>query len=263
QLIDVIKHGLSGAEELAAITLRRGDPHTSLKGPLNGRKTLAWAEPFPLEDVKRIGHQCHATVNDLLMAAATGALRHHLLRKGEQVDHKTIHTAVPFNLRPIDAPIEQLGNQFGLVLVPLPIGIEDPLERLQAVKAGMEKLKHSYQAHVFFFLLQVLGKGPSVLEQTALDILSNKASLVMTNVPGPKKPLYLAGVRLKQPLAWVPQSGDIGMGLSILTYNDEVQFGFIADTNLVEDVDEMAELFVREFRVLEMLIRQDLHNENA
>ena len=62
-------------------------------------------------------------------------------------------------------------------------------------------------------------------------------------------------------MAWVPQSGDIGMGLSILTYNDTVQFGFIADANLIDDVDEMAELFVREFRVLEMIINQELHNE--
>lgn len=259
--IDVVKHGVSGAEELAAVTLRAGDPPTALKGPLAGRKQVAWADPFPLADVKRIGHRFHATVNDLLMAAATGALRHHLLRKGESVDGKIIHTAVPFNLRPADAPVEQLGNQFGLVLVPLPIGIEDPIERLQAVKNGMERLKHSYQAHVFYFLLQLLGKGPSILEQTALDILSKKASIVMTNVPGPRRALYLAGARIKQPMAWVPQSGDIGMGLSILTYNDTVQFGFIADNNLVDDVNEMAELFVREFRVLELLINQELHNE--
>lgn len=258
-MIDVVRHGLSGAEELASITLRAGDPPTSLKGPLKGRKKLAWAEPFALQDVKRIGHSFHATVNDLLMAAATGALRHLLTSRGEDINGKTIHTAVPFNLRPVDAPIEQLGNQFGLVLVPLPIGVEDPLERLQAVKQGMEKLKRSYQAHVFFFLLQILGKGPSVLEQTALEVLSKKASVVMTNVPGPKQPLYLAGSRLKQPLAWVPQSGDIGIGLSILTYNDTVQFGFIADTNLVEDVDEMAVLFVQEFRVLEQLINEELH----
>lgn len=259
-LLDVVKHGLSGAEELAAVTLRQGDPDTQLKGPLNGHKRITWAEPFPLADVKRIGHAFHATVNDILMAAATGALRDHLLRQGENLDGKTIHTAVPFNLRPIDAPIEQLGNQFGLVLVPLPIGIADPIERLQAVKSGMEKLKHSYQAHVFFFLLQVLGKGPSVLEQTALEILSKKASIVMTNVPGPKKPLYLAGAKLVQPMAWVPQSGDIGMGLSILTYNDTVQFGYITDSALVEkdDVDEFAELFIREFRVLEMLINKNL-----
>lgn len=262
-LIDAVKHGISGAEELAAIILRAGDPPTSLKGPLAGYKQVAWAEPFPLADVKRIGHRFHATVNDLLMAAATGALRHHLLRKGEAVDGKVIHTAVPFNLRPIDAPIEQLGNQFGLVLVPLPIGIEDPLERLQAVKDGMERLKHAYQAHVFYCLLQLLGKGPSVLEQTALDMLSKKASIVMTNVPGPKRALYLAGARLKQPMAWVPQSGDIGMGLSILTYKDTVQFGFIADDNLIDDVNEMAELFVREFRVLEMMINQELHNETV
>lgn len=258
-LLDAVRHGLSGAEELAAITLRSGDPKTSLKGNLSGHKVVAWADPFPLGDVKKIGKAFNATVNDILMTAAAGVIRAHLMRQGEAVEGMVIHTAVPFNLRPIDAPIEQLGNQFGLVLVPLPIGIADPLQRLKEVKAGMEKLKHSYQAHVFFFLLQVLGKGPSVLEQTALEILSKKASVVMTNVPGPKKALYLAGAKMTQPLAWVPQSGDIGMGLSILSYNDTVQFGFITDNALMNDVDDIPELFVREFRVLEMLINKELH----
>ncbi|PIE40918.1 MAG: wax ester/triacylglycerol synthase family O-acyltransferase [Gammaproteobacteria bacterium] len=257
-MIETALHGLSGAEELAAITLRSGDPETSLQGHLSGHKTAAWADPFPLADVKRIGKKFNATVNDVLMAAATGVLRTHLLRQGEIVtSDKTIHAAVPFNLRPVDSPIDELGNQFGLVLVPLPIGIDNPLTRLKNVKAGMEKLKHSYQAHVFFFLLQLLGKGPSILEQTALDLLSKKASVVMTNVPGPKKPLYLAGAKLAQPLAWVPQSGNIGIGLSILSYNDTVQFGFIADTNLISDASGITELFIQEFHNLETLIDQN------
>ena len=260
-IIDALKHGVSGAEELAAVTVRPSDPKTSLKGTLTGNKKVAWSDPFPLHDVKFIGKKLGATVNDVLMAAATGALRTHLMRAAEDVTGKTLHAAVPFNLRAVDADIEKLGNQFGLVIVPLPIGVEEPLKRLQAVKKGMDKIKHSYQAQVFFFLLQVLGKGPSVLEQTALDILSKKASLVMTNVPGPKKQLYLAGAKLNQPLAWVPQSGDIGVGLSILTYNDTVQFGLVADSALIDDLDEVAELFVAEFRKLEILINGELHVE--
>jgi len=260
-IIDSLKHGVSGAEELAAVTVRPSDPKTSLKGTLTGNKKVAWSDPFPLRDVKFIGKKLGATVNDVLMAAATGALRTHLMRAAEDVAGKTLHAAVPFNLRAIDADIKKLGNQFGLVIVPLPVGVEEPLKRLQAVKKGMDKIKHSYQAQVFFFLLQILGKGPSVLEQTALDILSKKATLVMTNVPGPKKQLYLAGARLNQPLAWVPQSGDIGVGLSILTYNDSVQFGLVADSALISDLDEMAELFIAEFRKLEMLINDELHNE--
>lgn len=259
-IVDAIAHGVSGAEELAAVTLRPGDPKTSLKGTLTGSKSVSWLEPFPLADVKLIGQKVGATVNDILMSTAAGAIRAHLLRTGEMVDGKTIHAAVPFNLRPIDSPIEQLGNQFGLVIVPLAIGIADPLERLNIVKQEMIKLKHSYQAHVFFFLLQVLGKGPSILEKTALDLLSSKASLVMTNVPGPKNPLYLAGAKLKQPLVWVPQSGDIGIGLSILTYNQTVQFGIVADTDLIKHPDSISDSFMEEFRLLQMLAMEDLHN---
>ncbi|MCG8670616.1 MAG: wax ester/triacylglycerol synthase family O-acyltransferase [Pseudomonadales bacterium] len=261
-LIESMSHGLSGAEELAAITLRAGDPKTSLKGELSGKKTAAWADPFPLPAVKKLGKQLNATVNDVLMTVATGVLKNLLEQKSEDTDGKTLHAAVPFNLRPIDEPIDKLGNQFGLVLVPLPVGIEDPTDRLKAVSEGMQKLKNSYQAHVFFFLLQVLGKGPSFLEQTALDVLSKKASVVMTNVPGPKVPLYLAGAKLAQPLAWVPQSGDIGIGLSILSYNDQVQFGFIADRNLIEDASNICQLFLDEFKLLEAAVNNNLQTDS-
>jgi len=112
QVIDTLKHGVSGAEELAAVTIRPSDPKTSLKGTLTGNKNVAWADPFPLADVKKIGKKLNATVNDVLMAAATGALRTHLLRNAEDVNDKTLHAAVPFNLRPASAPVEKLGNEF-------------------------------------------------------------------------------------------------------------------------------------------------------
>ena len=256
QWLTALEHGLSGAEELAAVTLQAADPKTALKGHLSGHKVVAWSEPFPLADVKRLGKCVHATVNDILMATAAGVIRNELLRHGEVVDDLNLHVAVPFNLRPLDQPVDKLGNQFGLVVVPLPVGIADPVLRLQAVKASIERLKQSYQAQAFFFLLEALGSAPSVLEQTALDILSRKASLVMTNVPGTRHAIYLAGAKVSQALAWVPQSGDIGVGLSILTYNDEVHFGFIADKALISDPNRVTADFEQEFRLLESRLQE-------
>lgn len=262
-LVDFAKRSVEGLAELAKVTFAFSDGASPLKGKHSGFKQVAWAEPFALEDVKRIGRKCDATVNDVLVTAVTGALRQYMMRQASDVKPANIHVAIPFNLRPLDAPIETLGNQFGLVLLPLPVQVADPLERLHAAKKAMDQLKHSYQAHVFYGLLEIFGMGPSVLEQTALDILSRKASAVMTNVPGPKHPIYLAGAKLKQPLVWVPQAGNIGVGLAIITYADSVQFGFVADRDLIEDPEEFTELFVAQFRILEMVIDQQMHIEPA
>jgi hypothetical protein len=160
---------------------------------------------------------------------------------------------VPVNMRrPKDAG--KLGNRFGLVALELPVGLENPLARLYATRARMEELKGSYQAALTLSILGVVGMAPKVVQQQVLDMLANKATAVMTNVPGPTTPLYLAGARLRQPLFWVPQSGDIGMGLSILSYDGKVQFGLITDRNLVPDPERIVERFAREFDKLLTLV---------
>ncbi|MBK8974169.1 MAG: DUF1298 domain-containing protein [Hahellaceae bacterium] len=192
----------------------------------------------------RQGNDSGATINDILIAAAAGAIRAYLLTRNDAVEQDHLNVAVPFNLRPLDQPIKTLGNQFGLVIVPLPVGKHSAASRLESVCQAMRELKNSYQPQVFYGLLGVLGKGPAVMEQTALEVLSQKASLVMTNVPGPKHPLYLAGSRMIQPMFWVPQSGNVGVGLSILSYHDTVQFGVVADKHLIPDPDMLITFLV-------------------
>lgn len=243
QVLGMAREGLEIGKELSQIALLPNEPQTCFRSNLTGRKEVAWATPFPLDDVKAAGKRLGATVNDILMAAAAGAIRRYMLSIHDTVEADTLNVAVPFNLRPLDQPIKSLGNEFGLVIVPLPVGSRSPLDRLERVCGAMRALKESHQAQIFYGLLNVLGKGPSVLEQTALQVLSQKASLVMTNVPGPKHPLYLAGSRLLQPLVWVPQSGSVGVGLSILSYHDTVQFGVVADRNLIAEPMRLVEHF--------------------
>jgi diacylglycerol O-acyltransferase len=133
------------------------------------------------------------------------------------------------------------------VFLELPIGIRDPLERLAAVHAAMTRLKGSYQPLLTLGLMAALGRMPASVESAAIDLLSTKASAVATNVPGPRQPLYLAGGRIGRLIFWVPQSGDIGLGISILSYAGQVQFGLIADALRVPDPDEVAALFCTEF----------------
>ncbi|WP_353223808.1 WS/DGAT/MGAT family O-acyltransferase [Salinisphaera hydrothermalis] len=237
------------SEALAYVGLMPRDPPGPLKGQLCGRKRVAWATPLDLAEVKRIAHALDGTVNDVLMTTATGALRNYLGAQNQAIE-RGIHVTVPFNLRPLDQPIRSLGNRFGFVIAHMPIDIPGVRARYEAVREHMRALKHSPQPMIFYGMLNAFGWGPDRLERTALNILSDKATLLMTNVPGPKKPLYIAGSRLIQPMVWAPQSGHIGLGLTIFSYAGEVQFGVVADTNLIPRPSELARQFTESFAEL-------------
>jgi WS/DGAT/MGAT family acyltransferase len=243
---ELARHGLGIASELARVALLADDPPTRFKGPLGARKIAAWTEPLPLAEVKCLARVLGCTVNDLLLSTAAGALGGYLRQHGEDTDGLAIRAAVPVNLRDPGAAAS-LGNYFGLVFLELPIGIRDPLQRLFAVHAAMAQLKGSYQPVLTLGLMAALGRLPATVEAAAIDLLSTKASAVATNVPGPQQPLYLAGGRIGRLIFWVPQSGDIGLGISILSYAGQVQFGLIADAARIPDPDEVAARFAVEF----------------
>jgi diacylglycerol O-acyltransferase len=136
------------------------------------------------------------------------------------------------------------------VFLELPVGIRDPLERLFEVHAAMSSLKGSYQPMLTLGLMAALGMMPGSVQSAAIDLLSSKATAVATNVPGPPQAMYLAGRRIERLIFWVPQSGDIGLGLSILSYAGQVQFGLIADHKRVPDAHEVTARFQQEFETL-------------
>lgn len=238
------------AMECLKLGLSPADPLTTLRKPLSGRKQVAWAEPLSLAEVKTCARALRGTVNDVLMTAAAGALHYHFTSTHEALPEGGLRVAVPFNLRPLRQPIETLGNEFGLVLVPLPVDVECPLMRFQQVQEQMNRLKGSYQAQITYSLLDLFGRGPDILERRALNLISRKASAVLTNVPGPKRPVYLAGAELKQPMFWVPQTGGIGIGMSIFTYAGTVQFGITMDKNIQADPGEFMRHFHQSFNRL-------------
>ena len=241
------------AGEVAKLAIMPDDSPTRFKGKPGVAKRVAWSEPISLPEVKAVGRVLGCSVNDLLLSAAAGALRAYLVERGDAVDGVEIRAMVPVNLRrPSDAG--KLGNRFGLVALELPVGVENPLARLYATRERMAKLKDSYQAALTLSILGLVGMSPKFVQQQILDLLASKATAVMTNVPGPQEALYLAGARLRQPLFWVPQSGDIGMGVSILSYDGRVQFGLISDHHLVPDPERIVERFASEFDKLLMLV---------
>ncbi|MCX7043114.1 MAG: wax ester/triacylglycerol synthase family O-acyltransferase [Gammaproteobacteria bacterium] len=245
----VAKEGGEIARELAVALSLSDDPDTILRGRLGVSKRVAWAEPLDLEEVKAIGRAFDCTVNDVLMASAAGALRSYMIDRGEMVDGLTVRATVPVNLRPLEHA-KKLGNHFGLVFLELPVGEDNPVRRLERVADCMCKLKTSRQAIVSYGLLAALGMAPAGLQRTFLELFSRKATAVATNVPGPHMPLYLAGCTVRDMMFWVPQTGSIGLGISILSYNGKVHFGLIGDAKLVPDPDAIIQRFRPEFEKL-------------
>jgi len=244
------RDALGYAGELVHIAALGEDPLTRLKRPLSGARRVAWAEPQPLEEVRTIGHVFGCTINDVLVSTLSGALGRYLAAHGDAITAKTtIRAAVPVNLRAEGEPLT-LGNRFGLVFVELPIGIRHPLERLYAVHAAMQELKGSYQAGATLGLMSVVGTLPSPVEEPTTALFTAKASLVVSNLPGPREPLRLAGAVIGQVLFWVPEAGSIGTGISVLTYRGEVQFGVISDRQMIERPRELIALIGAEFERL-------------
>jgi diacylglycerol O-acyltransferase len=238
---------LGGTGVLLSELVKPADPKSPFKGDFGLRKHVAWSTPVAIADVKAIGAPLGATVNDVLVAAMTGALRAYLKGRGVDVNHTTVRAMVPVDLRPPER-VGLLGNDFGLVLLDLPVAAAKAADRLAKTNARMDRLKRSPEPVAMKFLFELFGRGPKAIEDLATSIFGSKASLVMTNVVGPQDPVYLAGVPVDQMLFWVPHPGkEIGMGISILSYRGMASLTVIADAGLVPDPEAITDEFNREF----------------
>lgn len=234
---------------IARLLLTPADAASVIKGDPGISRRVAWTAPLPLKEIKQIAHAHGATVNDVLLAAVSGALRHYLQDRGGPV--REIQAMVPFNLRPLDRPLPRdLGNRFGLVFLPLPVGVSGSYRRLMEVHLRMDEIKRSRDGAVSYGLLSATGMTPEPVERRIVDLFSAKGTAVMTNVPGPRDPVYLAGTPVRAVLAWAPTSGHIGMSVSIFSYRGEVTVGLMVDAKLIPDPDEIVKQLEREIRAL-------------
>ncbi len=235
---------------VVAELLKRPDPRSPFKGDFGMRKRVAWSHPVALDDIKAIGASAGAKVNDVLVAGMTGALRSYLRQRGVRVNETTVRAMVPVDLRPPHLA-GKLGNEFGLVVLDLAVSSPRRMDRLAKTKARMDALKRSPEAAAMLALFNVFGRAPKALEDFATEIFGSKASVVMTNVAGPRKTLYLAGVPIERMMFWVPHPGrQLGMGISILSYKGTATLAVIADAHLVPDPEAITDQFNREFAAM-------------
>ncbi|MBX3654334.1 MAG: wax ester/triacylglycerol synthase family O-acyltransferase [Ramlibacter sp.] len=250
--LDMAKLAFQVLSDAAALALMPDDSRTRLKGKPGNTKRVAWCQPIPLDEVKAVGKALNCSVNDVLLSCVAGALGEYLKSLGDEVTGQEIRAMIPVNLRPLDQAYK-LGNRFGLVPLVLPIGVDNPIERVYEVRRRMSALKGSTQPLLAFGMLAVAGLLIKPAQDAMLNLFGKKTTAVMTNVPGPREKLRFLGATLEQSMFWVPQSGDIGLGVSILSYGGGVQFGVITDTALCPDPQRIIDEFEPEFAKLSLV----------
>ncbi|MGM9488259.1 wax ester/triacylglycerol synthase family O-acyltransferase [Ideonella sp. YS5] len=241
---------VDGGRVLVQDLLKPRDPDSPFKGEFGTPQRVAWSKPVAVDELKAIGWPFGAKVNDVLVSALAGALRSYLAHRGVAVAHTTLRAMVPVNLRPPERA-QALGNEFGLVILDLPLGERDAVRRVALAKARMDALKRSTEPLAMEWLFDLFGRGPKAVEDLAQTMFGSKASLVLTNVAGPRQPLYLAGAAIERMVFWVPHPGDeMGLGVSFMSYRGQVQLGVIADARLVPDPEAIAAAFDAEVATL-------------
>jgi len=233
-----------------ARTLLSDTPPTPFNGSIGKRRAIAWTR-LSLNEVKATKNRLGGTVNDVVLAVISGALRRYLLAHGVKTDRTELKALVPVNVRSEHDQLK-LGNRVSMMVAPLPIGINDPVERLRQVSAAMDLLKGGGQAAQMERVVALTDLLPPVVQRplARLQASVSPVNTVCTNVPGPRETRYMLGepVHLMVPL--VPLAAGIGLGFAIMSYADQLTIGLNADADRVADVWSLSEALYRSFEEL-------------
>jgi WS/DGAT/MGAT family acyltransferase len=230
---------LAGVGAMARVGLSPA-PRTPYNERIGPHRRFTWVR-MHLGDVKAIKNALGGTVNDVMLAIVTGALGRHLRRRGVDTDGLELRAMVPVSVRPEEAR-GALGNQVAAMVAPLPVGVQEPVSRLERISEAMSGLKSGGQAVGAQVLTELSGFAPpNIMSQAARVIARQRMfNLVVTNVPGPQFPLYLAGRELKDLFPMVPLAPNQAVGIAIMSYNGTINFGLVGDYDLMSDLDDLA-----------------------
>jgi WS/DGAT/MGAT family acyltransferase len=231
---------LGGVSAVARAGLQAAPP-----SPLNVRigphRRFTWVRG-DLQEFKAIKNALGGTVNDVVLAVVTGALGRYLRMRGEATDELVLRAMVPISVR---ADIERgaLGNRVAAMWAPLPIGVTDPVQRLLTISRDMDGIKDSGQAVGAQVLTELSGFAPpTIMAQAArLQARQRLFNLVVTNVPGPQFPLYMLGRELDAMFPMVPLAENQALGIAIMSYNGQLNFGLNADYDAMPDLEALAD----------------------
>ena len=223
--------------------LAAGGP-TCPPSPLNveiGRDRRVAFARGELQALKDARGDSGATVNDVILAVAAGALRRFLVARGHPVDADLV-ALVPVSIRRPDEHLE-LGNRISTILVRLPLGVDDAQLRLDRVREETARLKQSEQARAASLIIEASGWTPPTINRVLSEVMARPRvfNLVVSNVPGPQLPFYLLGRRMLEVYPFVPLSPQgHALSIGVVSYNGGVFFGLVGDRRVVSDLDELA-----------------------
>jgi diacylglycerol O-acyltransferase len=232
--LDAMRDFALGAGTVWKLLFMSSDSRTVFKGPLSDEKRAVWSQPIPIDTLKTIAQATGSTINDIVLAALAGGLRRYLVSHDQRVEGVELRALAPVNLRPIEEA-SKLGNRFGLLFVPLPLSIVDPLDRLFMVRETTRQIKRSPERLLTFLLLRILGVTPSPLFEMVVNLFARRCTVVVTNVVGPREPLRMTGTTLKQVMFWVPSAGRLAVDVSLFSYTGHLWIGIATDGRLASD----------------------------
>lgn len=215
-------------------------PRTFLNEEIGRDRRVAFVQT-ELDALKQARGETGATVNDVILAVATGGLRRLFKRRGEALPDQLV-ALVPMSIRRSDEHLE-LGNRIATLMVALPLSEPDPAERLRLVHAETTRVKESEQARAASLVIEATGWTPPTINRVLADVISRQLNwnLVVSNVPGPQMPFYLLGRRMVEVYPVVPLSPQQhALSIGVVSYDGGVFFGITADRNLFADIDEVA-----------------------
>jgi diacylglycerol O-acyltransferase len=230
---------VAGLAAMAAAGLA-GAPASPLNVRIGPHRRFAWADA-ELAQLKAIKEALGGTINDVVLTVVTGALRSHLFRHGRDPEGLELKAMVPISVR-ADAARGALGNQVAAMYAPLPVGLDDPVQRYRFIHGAMKGLKESGQAVGAQAITRLAdAAAPTVLDQAArLQSRQRFFNLTVTNVPGPQVPLYVLGQRLEAFYPQVPLVLNTALGIAIMSYAGNVFFGLLGDYDALADIDALA-----------------------
>jgi len=218
--------------------LRPASPDPELNPPISSRRHLARAHR-PLADLKRVKQTFGGTINDVLLAAAAGGVRAFLEQHGRTAP--PLKAMVPVSMRAQRAHAE-LGNEISFVFVDLPCDEPDPLRRLQGIKAGIGGRKRDGRPEGADLVLRAFSYAPRLIQKVLAHLVAAPSTfnLVVSNIPGPREPMYLLGCELEEAYPVVPIADRHALSIGMTTIKDEACFGVYADSEALPDADLLA-----------------------
>jgi diacylglycerol O-acyltransferase len=238
QVAGAVVDGLESVGALARAGISA--PPSPFNVEISPYRRFAWVQA-DLGALKRIKSATGGTVNDVVLAAVAGALGRFLRARGHATSGLELKAMVPISVRTADEHGD-LGNRVSAMYAPLPVGVEDPAERLRAVSDAMGDLKESKQAVGASILTGLADFAPPTILGQAGRMQSRQRffNMVVTNVPGPQFPLYLMGRELQAVFPMVPLAKRQAVCFGVMSYNGQVNFGLVGDYDAMADIDSLA-----------------------